>query len=394
MTLPCETNIKRQYYKAVNEGDLVLAAELRNEIQIEIAKVENVYKRGIRPVWLYKGFPKDETRPLEKVVVNVSTRLCEGSPFYLLVMFRQYFGAFMSAFVDANLNVGSAIGLNPYKDWDELGRLLTQFDKVVGELSKIAGDYAGYDTSLRAQMLWEVVELVNRWYGVGHSDNLMRTRLWAEIINSRHIYCGEVYEWNSGMPSGNPLTALINTICNNLQFRIAWQQAGHDASLFNENVYLACLGDDNISNIARPFRATFNEMTLPDLMAASGMTYTTETKSKALQEFRSLDDVEFLKRSFRHDPIVGKWVAPLRIDALFTPLNWTDKGISRDQIAVDKVTSTISELSLHGKKIFNTYARQLHDLRAKHYPDCRPSKSYPLDYDYVFSETINSDFMW
>jgi hypothetical protein len=115
-------------------------------------------------------------------------------------------------------------------------------------------------------------------------------------------------------------------------------------------------------------------------------------KETAVVPLRPITQVEFLKRGFLYNDSVGKWVAPMRIEALFSPLNWCKKGMSKTQSVVDQVTSTISELSLHGRTVFNSYARQLHDLRAQHYPNCKPSKDLPVNYDFVLSDILNSEF--
>jgi hypothetical protein len=131
---------------------------------------------------------------------------------------------------------------------------------------------------------------------------------------------------------------------------------------------------------------------MPEYMDRLGMVYTTELKETAVYPFRPITQVEFLKRSFIYNDSVGKWVAPMRIQALFNPLNWCKKGITRDQSVVDQITSTISELSLHGRKVFDSYARELHDLRALHYPGFKPSKELPVNYDFVLADTLNSSF--
>lgn len=351
-----------------------------------------MYKMGKRPAWLYKIFPKDETRPLEKVTVDISTRICGGSPFIMLVLFRMYFGAFMSAYMDANIKVGSAIGLNPYQDWDQLARELLKFNKKHDDPTIGAGDYKGYDTCERPEVLWEILEMINRWYGDCPAENHMRSQLWAEIINSRHVSAGCVYEWVTGMTSGNPLTAIINSIHNQIKLRMAWLVAKYDIEDFNDNVFAIVLGDDNAFTTSQFYRTNFNEMRMPEYMEKLGMVYTTELKGVAVVPLRPITQIEFLKRSFRYDDSLGKWVAPMRIQALFDPLNWCKKGVAKDQSVVDQVTSTISELSLHGRKVFDTYARDLHDLRALHYPGCKPSKDLPINYDYVLSDTVNSSW--
>jgi hypothetical protein len=72
-------------------------------------------------------------------------------------------------------------------------------------------------------------------------------------------------------------------------------------------------------------------------------------KGKALTPFRSLNECEFLKRSFYLDRTLNRWIAPLRESAIAEMLNWTKKGKEGDQITLDNLCFALREFSLHGK---------------------------------------------
>jgi hypothetical protein len=103
-------------------------------------------------------------------------------------------------------------------------------------------------------------------------------------------------------------------------------------------------------------------MILPELMSELSLTYTTEQKVvKAVNHFRRIRQVEFLKRGFRFSNELGMYVAPLRFDVVREILMWTKKGQDRMAIFLDNIQDSIREASLHKPAIFKKYQRKLLD---------------------------------
>lgn len=391
MCLDKDESLKKLYYNSVIEEN----EEKINFYYERIAHlVQNrvvMYSEGIRPSIFYKDCLKDEKIPLEKVLEG-KTRLFAACDFIQLVMYRQYFGAFMSDYIDANLNVGSGIGVNCYStQWDDLARKLLRFSKTNSEECIGAGDYSGFDTCLQPIVLYHILDLINNWYGKDNPDNRIRSQMWSEIVNSKHIWENKVYDWRSGMPPGNPLTAIINTMYNQILVRLCYALI-YPVATFNDNVESVSLGDDIVFSVRENIRHNFNEMFLQSNMPLFGMKYTSETKEYCKYPFRQITEVEFLKRSFRLDKENNRWVAPMRITAVFAPLNWTGKGILGNQSSVDEICSTLSELSLHGEKIFDTYALTLVNMKNTYLPTYKPAKEYSTDYYQVYHETLGLEF--
>lgn len=391
MCLDKEESLKKLYYNSViEENDEKINFYFERIAQLVQNRIV-MYSEGVRPSIFYKDCLKDEKIPLEKVLEG-KTRMFSACDFIQLVMYRQYFGAFMSDYIDANLNVGSGIGVNCYStQWDDLARKLLRFSKTNSEECIGAGDYSGFDTSLQPIVLYHILDIINNWYGKDNIDNRIRSQMWSEIVNSRHIWENKVYDWRSGMPSGNPLTAIINTMYNQILIRLCYALI-YPVSSFNDNVESVSLGDDIVFSVRENIRHNFNEMFLQANMPLFGMKYTSETKEYCKYPFRQITEVEFLKRSFRLDRENNRWVAPMRITAVFAPLNWTKKGIAANQSSVDEISSTLSELSLHGEKIFDTYASQLVNMKNTYLPTYKPAKEYSMDYNQVYYETLDLEF--
>jgi len=384
-----KNNPKKAYFseRSTQEEKLAAYEELKRQFNEALDK----YKQGVRPVWLYVDCLKDEKRAMEKWLSG-STRLYSAGMFIYLLLVRVYFGAFMAAYIEKNIIVGSGVGVNPYGDqWSIIVDRLRIHGERQDGIHVGAGDFSKFDGHEQPYLLNGVLDIINTWYG--HDDkegNKIRTALWAEITNSRHIYGQTVYEWIASMPSGNPLTIIINTMYNQLCFRYAWLEGDLDISEFNKNVTLIAVGDDCIYSVSEKYEDYFNELLMSNLMKKVGMVYTTETKGEAVVKFRKITEVEFLKRSFRKSARVGRrlYDAPLRLSATIEILNWTKKGMQDDEIAVDNVGVVLRELSLHGRTTYDYWFPILSSLLHEHYEGMIPKGIYSADHSVVYNEVV------
>jgi len=345
-------------------------------------------KAGIRPIFLYTTFPKDETRPFGK-----RTRLIDGAPFDLNLLYNMYFGSFVAEFMANRITNGSAVGVNVYStEWDTLARHLSTFDFKMGVVG--AGDYSGYNFSLRADILWQVLNLINTWYNDEIVNQRVRIILWYEIIASRHIIDGVVYVWFSGMPSGNPLTAIINTLYNMFAFRLAFRDIMKVCFLyhrFDEKVRFIGYGDDNSFNVHPDIRYHFNELTLVPALLKYGLVYTTEFKLAATLPFRNLDQIEFLKRTFRYIETENRWVAPLRLEVILNTPCWTKRGPYLEEIPSDNIVFALRELSLHPREVFDEWAPKLILAFENNYPNSQTSMPLHTSYDALQQMVLKLD---
>lgn len=392
MSLNKDTDYKKIYYKALQEGDQIKAESAYLRIANLVNSALEAIRNGIRLFYAYKQCGKDETREWFKVLEG-KTRLFSACPFILLVLFRMYFGSFISMYVRCNFHVGSAVGVNPYStQWDDIARSLLKFSENDNDICVAAGDQGQFDTRQWSIIHNGILDMINDWYGGTPEESFIRQALFMEITNSRHIFRGQVYEWTSGLPSGNPMTAIINTIYNNIIFRMSWGISGLDIRNFNDNVYLIVLGDDNAFTVSKKYRYLFNEETLPEYMAEIGNEYTTEIKGSATAPFRPITEIEFLKRSFYKDQVLNRWIAPLREEAIAEMLNWTKKGKEGSQISLDNVVFAMREFSLHGYAKFEHWKKHLLDLCNEQFPNMKPHGDFPLDFNNTYKSVLDLEY--
>lgn len=378
-------NLKKEYYSSAP------FSEEREKVFIEIEKLVNGFissiSNGVIPAVVYTDNLKDERRTKEKVELG-KTRLFSGSPFIFLLVVKIYFGDFSLFFQRNKIDNEGAIGVNPYSlDWDRIARLLNTFGT---HKNKGAGDYTAYDGSHFPLLQLNMLNIINEWYGYDPVGVEIRTNLFSCITYSTHVYRGIVYEWSGGMPSGNPLTALLNCMYNSIAFRYCWYRQDLDRPRFDTSVKLCVMGDDNIFSVHADYQ-NFNELTLPALMLEIGLVYTPEDKTSLLEHpFRALEEIEFLKRSFKFESLVGGYIAPIRFSVIEEMIQWTKKGSTGDEICVENVITGMREASLHGKARYDEYCSIVIPKIISHYPNIVPSEPYKMPQQERLYRVLNS----
>jgi hypothetical protein len=345
------------------------------EVCDRVKSIEDKAKERIRMFHVFTDNLKDELRETDKVFAG-STRLFSGCEFHYLILFRKYFGAFSLWYMKNKIRNGSSVGVNPYSsDWNSIAQRLIN----ISSTNILAGDYSKYDGSQKPIIHLLILDAINKWYGNNPRDNRIRSILWMEVYNSRHICDGIIYEWLSGLGSGHAFTIDINTIYNHIAARYVWYQSVGDYSSFNNNVYVIALGDDITMSVTDAYKDKFNDVIFTKKVAELGLTYTNETKSGEIFTLRSLGDIEFLKRSFVFDSYSNLFIAPLKLRSILKMIDWT-KRKRRIKIVCDNVVTAIKELSLHEESVFDFYSQQIIKNFKESYPGEFTSEPLELDF--------------
>jgi len=356
-------------------------------LQKSVQYVADCAERGVRCVHIFTDSLKDERRSFKKWEQG-DTRLFAGCPIVLLIVSREYFGAFQEWMVENRIRNGSAIGINEYgSEWDSLGRELLRFGNTrnVG-----AGDYKGFDKRHKAKLLDALLWIINKWYNGTPAEEKARRTLWLELTNSKHINDGVLFEWSNALPSGHPLTAFINSLYNALIKRIVFDRIVPlpFKGKFNFMVYLIVLGDDNVFSVDPIISEHYREELIAVEMLNLGQIYTPEDKDKAEhgQTLRRLEDVTFLKRKFRF--FRGRWIAPLDLGTIMDIPNWTRDGPNIYADTESNVQVALEELTLHGRDVFEELGGRLiqavRDTHGLSEPEC-------TSFDVLYQQVIHRD---
>lgn len=362
------------------EGDYEFTSTYCHELKTRVDVVVTSAKEGRRLKHIYADFLKDERRPIDKVETG-KTRLVSGCPLDYLIAVRMYFGDFTRWYLTNNIRNGSAIGCNCFgPDWT---RIVKHLRASSGVRNLIAGDFKSYDGSLSRAVQNEFLELVELYYSRldnpdAEKDTLVRRVLFEDIVNSKHIVDSSVYEWTSSMPSGNPLTTVLNTFCNNILIRYAsllayslslgskWnypvlstQQQESFLTIMDTEMSIIAYGDDNVIAVGEELKHVIDQSTLTVAFEKMGFTYLDETKGDAQHTWRSLGEVSFLKRAFSKVSCEDAYVAPLELSVVLESPRWTKRSDKNDAIVRDNVDNCLRELSLHPKKVWDKHAPKI-----------------------------------
>lgn len=241
---------------------------------------------------------KAELRSLEKIR-DGKTRIFTVMPFDYTIAFRQYFLAF-TAFLMQNLFAhSSCVGINPESpDWNQLADILLENSPHI-----TAADYKDWDGIFYGSVIYEFAEIASRWYDDGEENRNIRRVLIVECCKTYHLALDYVFETVQGMPSGNPATALINSIGNFIYHGCAYLRLAPPAlrSTFHFRSFVRCFtyGDDNILSIAPEIIDFYNFNTISLFFLEHNIEYTLPDKSDGEQPpYAPLQFWSFLKRRF------------------------------------------------------------------------------------------------
>jgi len=296
---------------------------------------------------------KDELRPIEKVEAG-KTRLFSAGEMVLTILLRQFFMGFNAHMARNAIVVESCVGVNPYsQDWTAIAVKLQRYGRNV-----VAGDFTNYDGTLPADGLWAVLDVINEFYG-DSEDNNVRALLWVEIVNSVHIQGDTVYGWTHSQPSGCPFTSVLNSVFHSMLVRIAYllsarRYCPEKATLanFNRLVSHVNYGDDDVTNVSVE-ADWFNQITMAEAYATFGMTYTDESKSGELVKYKTLEEIQFLKRSFVWDHSQARYRAPLDINTIREMPCWNKTKGDQYTLTADVLEDAVYELAQHSREVFD-----------------------------------------
>nr|APG78016.1 hypothetical protein 1 [Beihai picorna-like virus 74] len=340
---------------------------LREDLAILIRERIEAAKRNERFPTIWTDTLKDERRPIIKVI-NGKTRVFSAGPMDYCLTFRKYFLGFAGHCAHNRNRNEISVGTNVYsQDWDIIANILSTHGEKV-----IAGDFSNFDGTLNAEILWSICDIINDWYDDGEENKRIRRVLWAEIVNSVHV-CGDaIYHWTHSQPSGNPLTAILNSVYNSIACRYVWmlltesRPQDHSMRSFRENVSMVAYGDDNVLNISDYAIGFYNQVSMSQAFSTFGMTYTDESKSGEMLPYRSIFEVGYLKRAFVYNKDLMKWEAPLALESVLEIPNWTRKTMDNREATTLNIEVACAELSLHDQETFEYWTQKFRRAALKH----------------------------
>lgn len=329
------------------------------ELIQDTQRILNNASQGIRSSIVFTDFLKDECRKKGKAARPIS-----GANQAYLAACNVEFGAVCEYLLENRIDNGFSIGVNPYsEEWSYLATFLK-----FNEQGKhwIDGDFKNFDASHTRQVMLSFLDLCNDFYG---DRSLARDTLLEDLVNSVHISDGKVYMWDCSLPSGHPLTSIINCwnnlVINRVAFCKTYLRKHADAprevlieealALYNDCVRTIVYGDDNVHRVEDDAKPYMNILDHSISMKEIGYTYTDANKRTDVTEFKPFEEISFLKRKFRFHDRVGRIVGPLDMSSLLNSLQWIKKNDVDLNDYKMKITTVLLELSFHDEGVFNKW---------------------------------------
>lgn len=340
------------------DGPYELDSEACRALKREVERYIECAEKGERPLQVYLDVLKDEVLSLKKVE-DGATRFISATPLVLLIVMRMYFGAMSAYFMDTRIRNGHAVGVNPYgPEW----QLIVNDAFAKSRTNHLDGDAKWLDKSINPEPAWAIFEeVVAPMYGKprDHPESMVRMVAWADIVNSRHIVGDLIYEWVYSNPSGVFLTWFLNGEMMKIGFRNGFILAFEDDETvlpeFDDHVDVKVQGDDNKVSVTSQVRDVYTPFAIRDGFAMIGITYTSADKDKPLENvYKELEKCTFLKRGFRYEPVLDRYVSPLSLDTIREMVLWHPKWDVNEEVTRDIVEIAMLELSQHDQITFDS----------------------------------------
>jgi uncharacterized protein (UPF0333 family) len=341
------------------EGDKI------EELYSQVRDNFRMLARGEIPSYVYTDVIKSETLPKEKVR-DGKGRLISCAPLTLVIVTRMLFGHFLTWMIDNHLSNGFAGGDNMEGDDANLITLAHKAMSMDLPLS-IAGDLSGYDTRHSADALQAGLEVMVDFVNHVSPMDPLTMRVYQTYTKSMsstcHLRGDQLHYWSGSLASGHPLTTCLNSVENHGLFMYSvWKARKFEAGFFPKyfsNVIVRVLGDDNRASVSPAWRDYVSEQICATGYADFGHVYTSDTKDGITDHFRSFEETTLLKRFTRFEQVLGKYVAPLKLDVILELGLWTraegkERAPSKIQ-TIKNLDTMVKYLSFHEDKHWNEW---------------------------------------
>ena len=353
----------KKYFMDPVEGHGPDDVDFTPEVYEEIDRMFDCYFRGERAHPVFTACLKDEPLPFKKIREK-KTRVFSISNAPFSFVMRKFLLPFVRVFQMNSLIFEGAPGINcSSKSWGALRKYLTKH----GLKRLIAGDYGKFDKHMEAALILVAFHFIRRifeWAQVPSWVLQVIQCIAEDCAYSLTDFFGDLMEFMGSNPSGQVLTVIINCIVNSIYMRYCFYQACPGDLMkkvcmlnsFKNWVNLITYGDDNAMGV-HPDCDWFNHTAIRDILAEIGVEYTMADKEAESVPFISIDDVSFLKRTWRWEPALGDkgdWACPLDFSSIEKMLNITVESpfICREAQAAEILRSATCEFFHYGREAF------------------------------------------
>jgi hypothetical protein len=351
------------------------------EVLIQVQEIIDSYLQDKTSHSIVGAQLKDEPRSWDKVIKG-NTRMFAMSSYDMTLVNRMYLLPFYSMMCEHRDVFSTKIGINMHSDEvDTMYNTLKNFSSNIME-----GDYGGYDTSMPIGigfMSNSIVYTVLKKLGYNaHALQIVKGIL-TENLFPTVVLNGTVFTPPGFQPSGKYATAEDNSLRGVILLRYAFTvmctPLGYNNALnlttkfnvrdFDDLLLPITYGDDMLCGVKDELAPYFNNITYEKFVReVYYMTFTTSDKKEQTEKFVRIEDISFLKRTFKYHPLMKRIIAPLDKDSIMKSLCYylPSKEITPEEQIVQTCISALTELFFHcdEQSTYDTYRRKIIDKLA------------------------------
>jgi len=337
------------------------------DIQEQIDYTIDCWKNGKRSEAIYKTSSKvNELLPTKKA--NEKVRKFYGSQFANFVASRRALAGIPIIMRKLWRTSECMVGINATsKEWDDFHTYLTEYSKT----RMIAGDFAGFDTRMAAQITGAAAKIMVSWYeaaGCSEEDLALVRGALSDIIHPNILFEGDLYRFANGNPSGNLITVQLNSICNSIMMRyVYYAQYPKIREPFASNVRLGTYGDDNAMSV-KHHCSWYTHTSCQKEFEKLDISYTMADKDAESRPYIGIEEISFLKRSFKYDETLNRVVAPIEEDSILKRFHWIKKPSETPLSFTEQFGAysdgAMREYYLFGRESYEAFQQKLRNIVA------------------------------
>lgn len=319
-------------------------SEISPELAQDIDALEQCLEGGCIPRIVAEATLKDEILKVGKIA-----RVFCILPASFNIVCKKHFAplkrAMMASFGDSECCVGVDMGSVAVED---IVQKILPFPYLYDM------DCARIDKMWTPQC-WDAVAMVIYRVTLISAGELAAWRAWALVMAMKEAIVnvkGDLFTpyWNL---SGNDITVQLNSILLSLMMQ-------HMRVTYGYEFEILTYGDDNILGSMTPLGATF----AADFTRDTGFVLT-DGRKRATPEAMTIAELTFLKRQFRYDRQLRRWMAPLSLSSIMKMLLYRGKSaLSPLDHEAQLLEAAQRYLVLHGREVYDEWSQLLEECGA------------------------------
>lgn len=329
--------------------------EVHQEILDTIEEIKQCYLRKEKYNVIFCANLKDEPVSASKKESG-KARVFAGSPFAWSILCRQYLLPVVRLIQNNKFIFEAGPGtITQSNEWGAIFKYLTKSGKYT---KFVNGDYKNYDKGMYGEFIRYagfICSEICREAGYSEEDLLIVNGLFADMVKALMDFNGDLVQFLGSMPSGIPLTVIVNCIVNSLYMRYVFVVImTMPPSEFQKYVRLYTYGDDNVLGVSDDLMGKYNHTSIAKVFGVYNLTYTMANKDEESRPFVTAEEISFLKRTWKFDFDMQTYLAPLDHDSINKMLTVCvhSKSVPLEAQTVSAMSSALSEYFFYGKKIF------------------------------------------